>query len=74
MKLLSYIKSKALAVVAPAFLFASSANAEVDLSSLTDKIDVSSVVAAILAIGALGVTVYLTLSGVKIIWRKVRSL
>lgn len=45
-----------------------------DFSSLTNSIDMSSVSAVILSIGVAGVTVYLTLVGVRKVWGALRGL
>ena len=46
----------------------------VDFSPLTNNIDMSSVSAVILSIGVAGVTVYLTLVGVRKVWGALRGL
>lgn len=81
MSVLSVIKKKnfalSLLAIASSPVFAesssSSSGAAVYLSSLLSKIDVSTVAAAILTIGVSGVTLYLTLSGVRIVWRMIKG-
>ncbi|HHD8732626.1 TPA: hypothetical protein ACOXZ8_004364 [Escherichia coli] len=65
---LSFSAASALAV-SPSF-----AADTVDFSSLTNSLDMSSVSAVILSIGVAGVTVYLTLAGVRKVWGTIRSI
>lgn len=68
-------KGAVLSLSAASALAASPSFAEsVDFSSLTSSIDMSSVSAVILSIGAAGVTVYLTFVGVRKVWGALRSI
>lgn len=55
----------------PGFAFAT--GTAVDLSGLTGAVNYTSVTTAILAIAALVATVYVAISGVKIVLRMIRS-
>lgn len=61
----------AAAVVAPTLALA--AGTGPDLGPLTSAIDVSSVVTAVLAIGATMVTLYLAIKGAKVVLSMVKS-
>lgn len=46
----------------------------VDFSTLSNSVNFTSVVAVILTIGAAAVTVYLAMTGVRAVWRQIKSI
>ncbi|HAV8295220.1 TPA: hypothetical protein JLC23_002522 [Escherichia coli] len=46
----------------------------VDFTPLTTSVNFTSVVAVILSIGAAAVTVYLAITGVRAVWRQIKSI
>lgn len=71
MKKLSILAAGAALVAAPGVAFAQTATVAPDVSSLSDAVDYSTVGPAILAAGALGLTIKLAMVAVKYVRRVV---